>query len=331
MAVGPEELAGKPRIEAPEVPLGQGAEIHPAEQGEVAAEKADHRHRELDQPARPAEGEHRRPRPAANPGGTGDDRGGIGETRRQQGLDDEGALRPEREEGGAEAPHRRPGEILEQGAGGGEPGGETGDGMVETGERDMDQPMRADLVAAPGERPHQVGGAAGHLVEDEERAADAARFEEIGEFEGERHAPPHAGRIETVEFDIDGETHPLFQPEFRMAGQKGGRFHIRGGSHSHENGSMNHTPDAPEAALEAEIAHLIVEVLHLENKPEDIDPEAPLFGEGLGLDSIDALELALALSRSYGIELKSDDERNREIFASLRALARFVGENRIRG
>jgi acyl carrier protein len=91
---------------------------------------------------------------------------------------------------------------------------------------------------------------------------------------------------------------------------------------------MNHAPHTPEAALEAEIARLIVEVLHLENKPEDIDPDAPLFGEGLGLDSIDALELALALSRSYGIELKSDDERNREIFASLRALARFVGANR---
>jgi acyl carrier protein len=92
----------------------------------------------------------------------------------------------------------------------------------------------------------------------------------------------------------------------------------------------NPLPDCA-LALEAEIARLIVTVLHLENKPEDIDPEAPLFGEGLGLDSIDALELALALSRSYGIELKSDDEHNREIFASLRALARFVGENRIRG
>lgn len=81
-------------------------------------------------------------------------------------------------------------------------------------------------------------------------------------------------------------------------------------------------------ALEAEIARLIVTVLHLENKPEEINPTAPLFGEGLGLDSIDALELALAISRDYGIELKSDDERNRRIFASLRALAAHIGAAR---
>ncbi len=82
------------------------------------------------------------------------------------------------------------------------------------------------------------------------------------------------------------------------------------------------------SALEGEVARLIVTVLHLENKPEEIDPTAPLFGEGLGLDSIDALELALAISREYGIELKSDDERNRQIFASLRALAAHIGAAR---
>ena len=87
---------------------------------------------------------------------------------------------------------------------------------------------------------------------------------------------------------------------------------------------------APPFALEAEVARLIVTVLHLENKPEEIDPAAPLFGEGLGLDSIDALELALAISREYGVELKSDDERNRRIFASLRALAAHIGAARVR-
>ena len=68
--------------------------------------------------------------------------------------------------------------------------------------------------------------------------------------------------------------------------------------------------------------------LNLEISPEEIDPEAPLFREGLGLDSIDALELSLAISRNYGFELKSDDERNRQIFASLRSLAGHIATHR---
>jgi acyl carrier protein len=80
--------------------------------------------------------------------------------------------------------------------------------------------------------------------------------------------------------------------------------------------------------LEADLAQLIVESLHLEMEAAEIDPEAPLFGEGLGLDSIDALELALSISRTYGLELKSDDERNHRVFASLRNLARHVEEFR---
>ncbi len=83
-----------------------------------------------------------------------------------------------------------------------------------------------------------------------------------------------------------------------------------------------------DAAFEAEVARLIVEALNLEMKPADIDPEAPLFGEGLGLDSIDALELALSISRAYGLELKSDDERNHRVFASLRSLARHIEDFR---
>jgi len=77
-----------------------------------------------------------------------------------------------------------------------------------------------------------------------------------------------------------------------------------------------------------DVAQLIVATLHLENRPEDIDPDQPLFGEGLGLDSIDALELALAISRTYGLELKSDDERNRRIFASLRSLTAHIAAHR---
>nr|WP_294508760.1 phosphopantetheine-binding protein [uncultured Rhodopila sp.] len=77
--------------------------------------------------------------------------------------------------------------------------------------------------------------------------------------------------------------------------------------------------------LEQDIARLIVESLQLEVDPAAIDPDAPLFRTGLGLDSIDALELALAISRRYGIELRADDEQNGKIFASLRALAGYIG------
>lgn len=78
-----------------------------------------------------------------------------------------------------------------------------------------------------------------------------------------------------------------------------------------------------------EVAALLVECLNLEDtRPEDIDPDAALFGEGLGLDSIDALELALAISKQYGFQMRSDNEDNRRIFANLRALAAHVEQNR---
>lgn len=84
----------------------------------------------------------------------------------------------------------------------------------------------------------------------------------------------------------------------------------------------------PQSSLEQEVANLIVEVLQLDTEPGAIDPEAALFHTGLGLDSIDALELALAISRRYGIELRADDARNGQIFASLRALARHIEASR---
>lgn len=77
-------------------------------------------------------------------------------------------------------------------------------------------------------------------------------------------------------------------------------------------------------AEELELARLIVSALNLEVRAEDIDPEASLYGEGLGLDSIDILELALAVSRAYGVKLRSDDENNRKIFSSLRSLHRHI-------
>ena len=79
---------------------------------------------------------------------------------------------------------------------------------------------------------------------------------------------------------------------------------------------------------EQALAELIVSSLQLEVAPEAIEPEQRLFGDGLGLDSIDALELALAISRSYGFELRSDDERNHRIFASLRSLSAHVEAHR---
>ena len=85
-----------------------------------------------------------------------------------------------------------------------------------------------------------------------------------------------------------------------------------------------------QSAFEAEVAGLIVRCLHLEIDPAAIEPDAALFDEGLGLDSIDALELALAISRDYGVELRSDDERNATIFAGLRSLASHIEQHRVR-
>ena len=78
--------------------------------------------------------------------------------------------------------------------------------------------------------------------------------------------------------------------------------------------------------LENDLKRLIVEALLLEDVTvEQIDRDMPLFGEGLGLDSIDALELGMAIHRKYGVEIKADDERNQHVFRSVRSLAEFVG------
>lgn len=81
--------------------------------------------------------------------------------------------------------------------------------------------------------------------------------------------------------------------------------------------------------LEMEVAQLIVEALNLEDiTAEDIEPEEALFREGLGLDSIDALELSMAVSQKYGFKIESDNKENAEIFSSLRALSKHIEENR---
>ena len=80
--------------------------------------------------------------------------------------------------------------------------------------------------------------------------------------------------------------------------------------------------------LERELAQLIVAALNLDIGPDKIDPEAPLFGKGLGLDSIDMLEIALAVSKKYGFQLRSDDADNERIYASLRALTAHIWQHR---
>lgn len=83
--------------------------------------------------------------------------------------------------------------------------------------------------------------------------------------------------------------------------------------------------------VESELRAVIVEALVLEHvSPSDIDPEAPLFFEGLGLDSIDALELGMALESRYGIQVGDDPQENAVHFASLRSLAAFVASRRVR-
>ncbi|MDP1774713.1 MAG: phosphopantetheine-binding protein [Methylobacter sp.] len=81
--------------------------------------------------------------------------------------------------------------------------------------------------------------------------------------------------------------------------------------------------------LISQLKTMLIEGLRLEDiMPDDLSPDAPLFNGGLGLDSIDALEIGVMLDRQYGIKITSGDERNNEIFVSLRSLADFVATHR---
>lgn len=81
-------------------------------------------------------------------------------------------------------------------------------------------------------------------------------------------------------------------------------------------------------ALHHEVAGLIVSALNLEIQPEDIALDAPLFGDGLGLDSIDVLEIALVISKKYGFQLRADNQDNVHIFSSLRHLIEYIQANK---
>ena len=85
----------------------------------------------------------------------------------------------------------------------------------------------------------------------------------------------------------------------------------------------------PQSDFEKEVADLIVESLNLEDiDAAEIEPEEPLFGDGLALDSIDALELALAITQKYSVQLRADDANIREVFGSLRSLSAYIQEHR---
>ncbi|HEY1892044.1 MAG TPA: phosphopantetheine-binding protein [Steroidobacteraceae bacterium] len=92
----------------------------------------------------------------------------------------------------------------------------------------------------------------------------------------------------------------------------------------------NHTSTARQSsapdtdALTRELAELIVQALNLELSPAAIDPDTPLYGEGLGLDSIDILEIALVVSKRYAVQLRADSAENEQIFRSLRRLAEYI-------
>jgi len=87
---------------------------------------------------------------------------------------------------------------------------------------------------------------------------------------------------------------------------------------------------AEHPALERELAQLFVDALNLETPADGIDVTAPLFGDGLGLDSIDILEVALEVSHRYGFQLRSDDADNERIFRSIRSLAAHVAQHRVK-
>jgi acyl carrier protein len=91
---------------------------------------------------------------------------------------------------------------------------------------------------------------------------------------------------------------------------------------------MDENMTTDNAALELEIAGLLVKALNLDVAPADIPPDQPLYGKGLGLDSIDILEVALVVSKKYGLQLRADSENNHQIFSSLRSLAAYVAAKR---
>ena len=93
----------------------------------------------------------------------------------------------------------------------------------------------------------------------------------------------------------------------------------------HQKPTVSSTED-----LQREVAELMIECLNLEMSADQITPDAPLYGEGLGLDSIDVLEVALDVSKRYGLQLRADNEDNQHLFSSLRNLSDYIAANKTR-
>lgn len=89
-----------------------------------------------------------------------------------------------------------------------------------------------------------------------------------------------------------------------------------------------HNPSLQLTNLQREVAELMVNALNLDAIAADIDPDAPLYGDGLGLDSIDILEVALVISKRFGMQLKADNADNQRIFSSLRHLSAYVDSHK---
>ena len=87
---------------------------------------------------------------------------------------------------------------------------------------------------------------------------------------------------------------------------------------------------ANDQTLQLEVAQLIVEALNLDIKASEIAPDAPLYGDGLGLDSIDILEISLVISKQYGLQLRADDQDNQSFFSSLSSLTAYIASQRTR-
>jgi len=96
----------------------------------------------------------------------------------------------------------------------------------------------------------------------------------------------------------------------------------------HQNAPAMAGQASSSGELVREIASLITQALNLDMAAADIDPEAPLYRDGLGLDSIDILEVSLVVSKRYGVEINANSQDNQNIFRSLTGLAEFVAEHR---
>ncbi|NMM14277.1 MAG: acyl carrier protein [Rhodoferax sp.] len=89
-------------------------------------------------------------------------------------------------------------------------------------------------------------------------------------------------------------------------------------------------PFANDQALQLEVAQLIVEALNLDIQATEIAPDAPLYGDGLGLDSIDVLEISLVISKRYGLQMRADNQDNESFFSSLASLTAYIASQRTR-